>query len=940
MSNKKRNTSMLVQLALLSLTLPGIVHADSESSLEQWRTKEYKRQPGLDMINAAKAYSLGFTGQGVTIGYLDSGIQADHPEFAGAIAGGFDFTSNSLYANGQGVDTQPPAGHGSHVAGIMGARRDGAGMHGVAFNSQLFVAAYGMVADDDDDDDDDGDDDDDNDGTAPTPDDIRAFQDRMLSNGWNYLAQFKLPIINSSLGLNDCSRSYNPPCHIVDYGSAQSALEAHPLIIESFKNSAQAGSLMVFATGNESQDHPDFLAGSPYWFPELKDNWLAVTAVGEDGSLAVYANKCGVAAEWCLTAPGGQWDPGINAVNSDGGYTYKSGTSMASPHVAGAAALVKEAFPYFTAYHLQQTLLTTATDMGDPSTYGWGLMNVGKAVQGPAQFTRLFDVDTLGYNSTFANDIKGTGGLHKRGAGSLELTGNNSYTGDTTVSGGRLAVNGTLASAVIVEREGTLGGAGTVAQVDNYGTLAPGNSVGTLTVSGDYTAHAGSVHELEVGTAGATDRLVVGGAAHIDGTLKLAGGPFRQNVAYSFMEAAQGVTGKYSHITYDMAFLSPTLLYGPGLSLMIQRNDTPFAAFAHTRNQKAVANALDTGSDQPPAAMAELYDTVLNAQSSQVAGYMEQLQGQIHAGTTSALLSNGDLLPRTLGKQASGARHATGQDTVLWADVIHQQRDLDGNEDSQDVRHKVGGLFLGGDTSIGEQGWRMGASLGYLENRIKLDDRRQSSRSNSYSAALYGTQAWEMGSGSLNLLAGAAYTRHRLDSERSIFVHQNETLNADYKAHSVQAFAQLAYRMPVSPRSSVEPYASVNWHQLRHGSFSESGGQAALRGNSQRQNLSTVTLGLRGTTELDLSKTTVALSAGLGWRHALGDTTPERELAFAALPGSNFRVSGAPIAKNAAVAELGAELKAGKNTSFGLNYQGQFGRNQDHAGSLFMKLRF
>src|SRR5690606_33180058 len=112
MSNKKRNTSMLVQLALLSLTLPGIVHADSESSLEQWRTKEYKRQPGLDMINAAKAYSLGFTGQGVTIGYLDSGIQADHPEFAGAIAGGFDFTSNSLYANGQGVDTQPPAGHG------------------------------------------------------------------------------------------------------------------------------------------------------------------------------------------------------------------------------------------------------------------------------------------------------------------------------------------------------------------------------------------------------------------------------------------------------------------------------------------------------------------------------------------------------------------------------------------------------------------------------------------------------------------------------------------------------------------------------------------------------------------------------------------------------------------------------------------------------------
>ncbi|ASR90883.1 autotransporter domain-containing protein [Alcaligenes faecalis] len=922
MSNKKRSTYLLVQMALLSLALPGIVYAAPESSLEQWRTQEYKHQPGLDMINAAQAYSLGFTGKGVTVGYLDSGIEAKHPEFTGAIAGGFDFMTNTPYANGQGIDTQPPSGHGSHVAGIIGARRDGVGMHGVAFNSQLFAVAY-----------------DDGDGTPSTRRQLEAAFDQALSQGWNYLAQFQLPIINSSLGLSNNCRSYGLPCHVLEYGSAQGALDAQPLILDSFRNSVQAGSLMVFATGNGEQSHPDLLAGSPHWFPELKDNWLAVTALGEDGSLASYANKCGVAAEWCLAAPGGD-NLGIASVDSSGGYVYKRGTSMASPHVAGGAALVKEAFPYFTAYHLQQTLLTTATDLGDPSIYGWGLMNVGKAVQGPAQFTRLFDVDTLGYHSTFANDISGIGGLHKRGSGSLELTGNNSYTGDTTVSGGRLAVNGTLASAVTVEREGTLGGSGTVAQVDNYGTLAPGNSVGTLTVSGDYTAHAGSVHELEVGPAGATDRLVVGGAAHIDGTLKLAGGPFRQNVAYSFLDAANGVTGQYSHITYDMAFLSPTLLYGPSLSLMIKRNDTPFAAFANTSNQKAVANALDTGSDQPPAAMAELYDTVLNAQSGSVAGYMEQLQGQIHAGTTSALLSNGDLLPRTLGKQASSARNTTGKETVLWAEVIHQQRDLDGDDNSQDVRHKVGGLFLGGDTAIGEQGWRMGASLGYLENRIKLDDRRQTSRSNSYSAALYGTQAWEMGSGSLNLLAGGAYTRHSLDSERSISVHQYETLKADYKAHSIQAFAQLGYLMPVSPRSSVEPYASVNWHQLRHGSFSESGGQAALRGDSQRQNLSTVTLGLRGTTELDLSKTTLSLSAGLGWRHALGDTTPERELAFAALPGSSFRVSGAPIAKNAAVAELGAELKAGKSTSFGLNYQGQFGRNQDHAGSMFMKVRF
>ncbi|HRO22152.1 S8 family peptidase, partial [Alcaligenes phenolicus] len=422
MSNKKRSTYVLVQMALLSLTLPGLTHAQADSSLEQWRTKEYKRQPGLDMINAAKAYSLGFTGKGVTVGYLDSGIEAKHPEFAGAIAGGFDFNTDTPYANGQGIDADPPAGHGSHVAGIIGARRDGKGMHGVAFNSQLFAVAYD--AREDDDDDMLG-----NDPYEPDPREQAAAFDRVASRGWNYLAQFKLPIINSSLGVNGCNdASSPPPCNVLDYGSPEGVLDWQPLAIEAFHNSVDAGSLMVFATGNESQDHPDLLAGSPYWFPELKDNWLAVTALGEDGSLASYANKCGVAAEWCLAAPGGDDNPGINSVQSSGGYVAFSGTSMASPHVAGGAALVKEAFPYFTAYHLQQTLLTTATDLGDPSVFGWGLMNVGKAVQGPGQFTRLFDVDTLGYHSTFANDISGTGGLHKRGSGSLELTGNNSYT--------------------------------------------------------------------------------------------------------------------------------------------------------------------------------------------------------------------------------------------------------------------------------------------------------------------------------------------------------------------------------------------------------------------------------------------------------------------------------------------------------------------------------
>ena len=928
MSHKRTKAGLLLQAGLLGLA---VLPAAQAASVQDWKTKEYRRQAGLEMIRAAEAYALGYTGKGVTVGYLDTGIAAGHPELSSAIVGGFDFNTGTAYAPGLGVDSDDDevGGHGTHVAGIIGARRDGVGMHGVAFNSSLLPVAYGEP-----------DDGNDKDGPEPTPRESIAAFDRAISQGWNYLAGFKLPIINISQGANGCEKpSDSPPCNVTDYGSAEDVREWIPLSVTAFHNSVAAGSLMVVSTGNEAQPHPDVLAGSPLWFPELKDNWLAVTALEETGDLARYANRCGVAAEWCLAAPGG-YSPGIYSAKSQGGYTYLHGTSMAAPHVAGAAALVKEAFPYFTAYHLQQTLLTTATDMGHPEIYGWGLMNMDKAVRGPAQFTRLFDVDTLGFDSTFSNDISGSGGLSKRGAGSLQLTGHNTYSGPTTVSGGRLAVNGTLASAVTVEPGGTLGGSGVISQVENYGTLAPGNSVGTLTVSGDYTAHEGSVHELEVGPAGATDRLVVGGKAHLAGTLKLAGGPYRQNVPYSFLQAGQGVTGEFTHITYSMAFLSPTLLRGQDLSLLVQRNDVPFARFADTANQRAVAHALDPASAQPPAAMADVYDTVLNAEAGQVAGHMEQLQGQVHAGAASALLGNGDLLPRTLARQAGAARRATGRDTVLWAEVIQQRRDLDGDGNSRDVRHDVGGLFLGGDTALGSQGWRLGAALGYLENRIKLDAHGQSARSNSYSAALYGAQSWQAGPGSLNLLAGGAYTRHSLDSRRQLELGSPQTLKADYRAHSVQAFAQLGYGMPVGERAQIEPYASVNWHQLRQGSFTEHGGQAALRADAQRQDLSTVTLGLRGKTTLEIKSASLALTAGLGWRHAMGDTTPERRLAFAALPGSEFRISGAPIAKNAAVAEFGAGLLASERTSFGLNYQGQFGRNQDHAGSLFLKVKF
>ncbi|MGZ2426290.1 autotransporter family protein [Rhizobium laguerreae] len=137
-------------------------------------------------------------------------------------------------------------------------------------------------------------------------------------------------------------------------------------------------------------------------------------------------------------------------------------------------------------------------------------------------------------NDTFAGVIGGTGGLTVTG-GSQTLSGVNTYTGATTVSGGRLSVNGSITSPVTTSGAGILGGTGTIfGDVTNAGVLAPGNSIGTLTIAGNYTGTGGTL-EIETilgGDASPSDRLVVTGntAGTTDVTVVNLGGGGAQTV--------------------------------------------------------------------------------------------------------------------------------------------------------------------------------------------------------------------------------------------------------------------------------------------------------------------------------------------------------------------------------------------------------------------------
>ncbi|MGO4833865.1 S8 family serine peptidase, partial [Rhizobiaceae sp. 2RAB30] len=127
--------------ATTALVAPDLAFAgDKASPVPPSADAEYSRNWGVGMINALPAYLKGYTGRGIIVAVVDSGLDVDHPEFRDRIHWALRNFGSDKSIN----DVSPTVGedgaldgHGTHVAGIIGAARDGSGMHGVAYESTI-----------------------------------------------------------------------------------------------------------------------------------------------------------------------------------------------------------------------------------------------------------------------------------------------------------------------------------------------------------------------------------------------------------------------------------------------------------------------------------------------------------------------------------------------------------------------------------------------------------------------------------------------------------------------------------------------------------------------------------------------------------------------------------------------------------------------------------
>lgn len=770
------------------------------------------------------------------------------------------------------------------------------------------------------------------------------------STNYNDFVSQGVRIINASFGSGDAQTEFSGP--------NDPNIPATQAI---FQPAVDAGIVQVWAAGSGGAAQPWDQAGLPFWIPSFQPYWLAVVDVAIDSNgkpAGLYkgsdapSNACGVAAWWCLSAPGNVEFPSVPGAFASG---FGNGTSASAAVVSGVAAQVLQAFPWMSGANLTDTILTTATPLDDGShqtpnpTFGWGIVNAAKAVHGPAQFAFTqfgpFTADIpSGVTSTFSNDISGLGGLELTGPGLLVLTGTDTYGGGTTISAGTLQATHTLPGDATVNGGGTLDAVpGLAGNLFNSGKVAVHD--GDTTAGGSYTNNSTGTLAVSLGS-----KLAVTGAATLNGgTLEVTGADsgYVANTHTDVLTATGGVTGTFSQLVKDpgVVFTSTTIGYGTddvyldttGLNITVAAASMgivdPASVSAAQRVQvgfDSINAATASGGAVSPDVLQGAGDIQHSATPAAARATLQSLSGQLHAASAAMLFD---------GIGARGNAVSEHFDDLLtrrkrpgiWYSDLGWQGNLQRSGYTGTTFRSSGGM-AGVDMRIGPHAL-LGVAAGQSRGFGQLDAAWDHDRTWMSNLAIYGGLA----NGPWYASAQVASGWYREDMQRLLQLGAlgspvGTTSTGQYVAGGLEGG-----RLFQIGATRVVPFVDVRYQRLGLGGFTEQGGLGyGLKADGRAAGRLQTGLGLRAARAWRLANgMRMEFDGSAGWQHTLHQYGSVFEASFT---GFNdwLPVEGIGLSRNTAILRAGLSLWPTRGFGLRVGYMREQGQ-QERAGSVLLQ---
>lgn len=611
--------------------------------------------------------------------------------------------------------------------------------------------------------------------------------------------------------------------------------------------------------------------------------------------------------------------------------------------------------------------------------------------------TQTLDVSAVADENALSGGTN-TAGLTKAGLGTLVLTGNNAFGGGLTASAGRLTVNGLLTNNALVQAGGTLGGSGTVVNLTNTGgTVAPGNSIDTLDVTGDFSQDSAGTLEIEF-DASDIDQLDITGDATLAGTIRfveLATGTLANAPARTFL-TAENINGAFDATT--TVFASGSTLTGATISIdtggprdtagvVFSDFVAQFADQAATQTGAAAGGVIDGLAVSDPGGSVPIINAlnasanVTNALESQgntlanaaaVQGHAAQ---QLVADTARARVwgLSGRALARQAADQLAAAEQAAGTawftiaqgletglppqsessaepagwatpgvgdgDPSFWVQAVGRFGEIDGDATSFGFDAATYGVSLGAEWSDAPRDAVAGVFVGFTESQVEINGLNDEADIENLQLGVYGSTRldtrWSLnGSGSISTL--------NFDTARAT---SSGTADGEFDGLGLYGALEALYDWGRNDHRVISPFVGIEASTIDRDGYAESGaGVLNLNAQGSSDTFLASVVGVQVASDYVLDNGwRLTPAARVGWAYQHLDDSASTTSAFASAATSPFSSSGPGRSRSSVRLGVSLDLTPGESDRWGLfaRYTGDLTDDaQDHVVQAGVRFTF